>query len=140
MQGNLYRTHMISFMSLIMSPVIVRLIKLLIFVILFFVSCVILILHLFQEYTNTDNPFGDAHLLETFVWQKVRLLWEFNLLKGYFHNHHSVYRQLFERQENVLALGMLYHISSFRIKRVKHCENNTESIAMEPINLTTNGP
>lgn len=23
-------------------------------------------------YTNTDNPFGDAHLLETFVWQKKR--------------------------------------------------------------------
>ena len=25
-----------------------------------------------QGYTNTDNPFGDAHLHETFVWQKVR--------------------------------------------------------------------
>ena len=24
-----------------------------------------------QGYTNTDNPFGDAHLLENFVWQKV---------------------------------------------------------------------
>lgn len=23
-------------------------------------------------YTNTDNPFGDAHLLENFVWQKKR--------------------------------------------------------------------
>ncbi|XP_078377222.1 splicing factor Cactin-like isoform X2 [Oculina patagonica] len=26
----------------------------------------------YLEYTNTDNPFGDAHLLETFVWQKKR--------------------------------------------------------------------
>ena len=28
----------------------------------------------FQGYTNTDNPFGDAHLLENFVWQKVSLI------------------------------------------------------------------
>ena len=32
----------------------------------------IIIIHFFQGYTNTDNPFGDAHLLENFVWQKVR--------------------------------------------------------------------
>ena len=38
---------------------------------------------LLQEYTNTDNPFGDAHLLETFVWQKVKPHWEINILKGY---------------------------------------------------------
>ena len=25
-----------------------------------------------QEYTNADNPFGDQHLLETFVWHKKR--------------------------------------------------------------------
>lgn len=24
----------------------------------------------FQGYTNADNPFGDEHLLDTFVWQK----------------------------------------------------------------------
>lgn len=24
-----------------------------------------------QEYTNTNNPFGDHHLLEKFVWHKV---------------------------------------------------------------------
>ncbi|KAJ7388171.1 hypothetical protein OS493_039445, partial [Desmophyllum pertusum] len=24
------------------------------------------------EYTNSDNPFGDAHLLESFVWHKKR--------------------------------------------------------------------
>ena len=29
-------------------------------------------LHL-QGYTNADNPFGDQHLLETFVWHKVIL-------------------------------------------------------------------
>jgi len=23
-----------------------------------------------QGYTNADNPFGDEHLLDTFVWQK----------------------------------------------------------------------
>ncbi|XP_031565952.1 cactin-like [Actinia tenebrosa] len=26
----------------------------------------------YEGYTNTDNPFGDAHLLETFVWHKKR--------------------------------------------------------------------
>jgi len=26
---------------------------------------------LYQEYTNTNNPFGDHHLLEKFVWHKV---------------------------------------------------------------------
>ena len=26
-----------------------------------------------QGYTNTDNPFGDAHLLENFVWHKVHV-------------------------------------------------------------------
>lgn len=25
---------------------------------------------LLQGYTNADNPFGDEHLLETFMWQK----------------------------------------------------------------------
>ena len=25
---------------------------------------------LFQGYTNADNPFGDEHLLDTFVWSK----------------------------------------------------------------------
>ena len=25
-----------------------------------------------QKYTNTDNPYGDTHLLETFIWHKVR--------------------------------------------------------------------
>ena len=25
-----------------------------------------------QGYTNADNPFGDQHLLETFVWHKVQ--------------------------------------------------------------------
>ena len=30
-----------------------------------------------QGYTNTDNPFGDAHLLETFVWQKVHVFYQF---------------------------------------------------------------
>ena len=24
----------------------------------------------FQGYTNVDNPFGDEHLLDTFVWGK----------------------------------------------------------------------
>lgn len=24
----------------------------------------------FQGYTNTDNPFGDTNLLNTFVWKK----------------------------------------------------------------------
>ena len=24
----------------------------------------------FQGYTNADNPFGDEHLLDTFVWSK----------------------------------------------------------------------
>ena len=34
----------------------------------------------FQGYTNTDNPFGDAHLLETFVWQKVHVFYQFSSL------------------------------------------------------------
>jgi len=25
---------------------------------------------MWQGYTNADNPFGDEHLLDTFVWQK----------------------------------------------------------------------
>lgn len=31
------------------------------------VQCV---LDCFQGYTNADNPFGDEHLLDTFVWSK----------------------------------------------------------------------
>ena len=27
-------------------------------------------LNYFQGYTNADNPFGDEHLLDTFVWSK----------------------------------------------------------------------
>ena len=34
------------------------------------VSIVISHLFIFQGYTNVDNPFGDEHLLDTFVWTK----------------------------------------------------------------------
>lgn len=27
---------------------------------------------LIKEYTNKDNPFGDHHLLDKFVWHKVK--------------------------------------------------------------------
>jgi len=30
----------------------------------------IMLFILLQGYTNADNPFGDEHLLDTFVWQK----------------------------------------------------------------------
>ncbi len=30
----------------------------------------LLLCFLFKSYTNADNPFGDEHLLDTFVWRK----------------------------------------------------------------------
>jgi len=68
MHDSLYGTCMISFM-----PCCCQVNLAVNFYHFVFLSCVILIFLVSQEYTNTDNPFGDAHLLETFVWQKVRL-------------------------------------------------------------------
>ena len=88
------------------------------------------ILILSQEYTNTDNPFGDAHLLESFVWQKVLLM--LNILKIQCFKKLSTYiyvatcninMQLFERQEIIrtyigpnINLNVLFLYSSLAIK------------------------
>ena len=51
-----------------------------------------------QDYTNADNPFGDQHLLDTFVWHKVHV-YMFIVAVGMVGNERVVQLQYFKPQE-----------------------------------------
>ena len=63
----------------------------------------------FKGYTNADNPFGDEHLLDTFVWgKKLEKEGKKHLDRDEIHQHQKVKRE----ESKVLILFCYINITA----------------------------